>query len=94
MNPRSAAMRLNDYERTQATLLAEEAIDDPRMAPVLLTEKAIAGEVTVVTRIAAKSNNCFCRRPSTLRTQEPCVMPGTEVWWTQPRRGGNGSWRR
>jgi hypothetical protein len=33
LSPCSAAMRLNDYERAHATLLAEEAIDDPlRMA--------------------------------------------------------------
>lgn len=87
MTPRLAAMRLNEYERAKAMLLAEEAIDDPlRMAPVLLAGKAIAGEVVrcdLNRREVVKSRSC--KRPSvTLRTLEPCVMPqGTKVWWTQ-----------
>jgi len=86
LNARSAAMRLNDYERAHATLIAEEAIDDPlRMAPVLLAGQAIAGEVVRSNPDRSEViNNRACRRPSvTLRTDEPCVMPlGTEVWWT------------
>jgi hypothetical protein len=91
LDPRQAAMRLNEYERAHARLLAEEAIDDPlRMAPVLLAGQAIAGEV-VRAQLDRREliNNRFCRRPSiTLRTDEPCMMPlGTELWWTKTPAG-------
>jgi hypothetical protein len=88
---RQAAMRLNDYERARARLLAEEAIDDPlRMAPVLLAGRAIAGEVVRSDpNRRVLINNRFCKRPSvTLRTGEPCMMPlGTELWWTKAPAG-------
>ena len=87
MNARSAAMRLNEWERAQVLLEAEEAVDDPlRMAPVLVAGQAVAGEVL---RCDAERRELIggrrCKRPSvTLRTQEPCVMPvGTELWWTR-----------
>jgi hypothetical protein len=91
MTPRSAAMRLNEFERAKATLLAEEAIDDPlRMAPVLLAGQAIAG--AVVRSDAERReliNGRYCKRPGvTLRTEEPCMIPlGAEVWWTKMPNG-------
>jgi hypothetical protein len=91
LSTRSAAMRLNEYERAHAALLAEEAIDDPlRMAPVLLAGRAIAGEVVRSEPDRREViNNRFCKRPSiTLRTDEQCMMPlGTEVWWTKMPAG-------
>jgi hypothetical protein len=91
LSTRSAAMRLNEYERVHARLLAEEAIDDPlRMAPVLLAGQAIAGEVVRSEPDRREViNNRFCKRPGiTLRTDEPCMMPlGTEVWWTKMPAG-------
>jgi hypothetical protein len=91
LGPRSAAMRLNDYERAHARLLAEEAIDDPlRMAPVLLAGKAISGEVVRAEPNRREFiNNRFYKRPSvTLRTDEPCIMPlGTQLWWTNMPAG-------
>jgi hypothetical protein len=91
MNARGAAMRLNEYERAHATLVAEEATDDPlRMAPVLLAGQAVAGDVVRCDcERRERINNRFCKRPSvTLRTQEPCMMPlGTEVWWTATPAG-------
>lgn len=90
MTPRAAAMRLNEYERAQRLLEAEEAIDDPlRMAPVLLAGDAIAGDVIDCDpnrKERIKSRNC--KRPSvTLRSQEPCALPvGTELWWTRAAR--------
>ena len=87
LGSRLAAMRLNDYERAHARLLAEEAIDDQlRMAPVLLAGKAIAGEVVRAEPDRREFiNNRFCKRPSiTLLTDEPCMMPlGTQLWWTK-----------
>jgi hypothetical protein len=91
MTPRSAAMRLNEYERSQAMLVAEEAIDDPlRMAPILLTGEAIAGEVIRCNPNRREMvNSRACKRPSvSIRTLEPCVMPlDTEVWWTKMPAG-------
>jgi hypothetical protein len=91
MTSRSAAMRLNEFERAKATLLAEEAIDDPlRMAPVLLAGQAIAGNIVRSDPERREFiNGRFCKRPSiTLRTDEPCMMPlGVEVWWTKMPNG-------
>ena len=91
MNSRSAAMRLNEYERAKARLEAEEAIDDPlRMVPVLLSGQAIAGDVVRLDINRRELiNNKHCKRPSaTLRTTEPCMMPcGTEIWWTKVPSG-------
>jgi hypothetical protein len=91
LSPRAAAMRLNEYERAHAAVVAEEAIDDPlRMVPVLLAGQAIAGEVVRAEpeRREVINGRC-CKRPSiTLRTDEPCMMPlGTEVWWTKMPAG-------
>ncbi|MGF6985274.1 hypothetical protein QFZ99_004751 [Paraburkholderia atlantica] len=86
MTARNAAMRLNEYEQTQARLEAEEAIDDPlRMAPHLLAGKAFAG--TVIASDSGRTeivNARNCLRPSvTVRTDVPCLMqPGTDLWWT------------
>jgi len=83
MTPRLAAMRLNEYERAQALLEAEEAVDDPlRMAPVLLAGKAVAGEVIRVDEERREVvNSRRCLRPGvTLRTLERCAIPvGTEL---------------
>jgi hypothetical protein len=91
LSTRSAAMRLGEFERANATLLAEEAIDDPlRMAPVLLVRKAIAGEVIDSDPNRREViNSRFCKRPSiTLRTDEPCIMTlGTELLWTKMPAG-------
>jgi hypothetical protein len=87
MTPRSAAMHLDGLERAKATLVAEEAIDDPlRMAPQLLIGKAFAGDVIGLDgkrREVIKGRSCL--RPCvTVRTQEPCAIPpGADVWWTQ-----------
>jgi hypothetical protein len=90
-DPRSAALRLNEYERANSTVIAEEAIDDPlRMAPILLSGKAIAGNVTRVEEERRETiNNRSLRRPSvTLRTNEPCAVPtGSELWWTNSPKG-------
>lgn len=91
MTPRGAAVRLDELERANALLVAEEAIDDPlRMAPHLLAGKAIAGVVIncdATRRETINGRNCL--RPSvTVRTDEPCLMPlGAEVWWTQTPGG-------
>lgn len=91
MTPRGAAERLNHLEQANALLVAEEAIDDPlRMAPHLLTGKALAGVVIACDekrRELIKSRNCL--RPSvTVRTEEPCFMPlGAEIWWTRTPEG-------
>ncbi|MBA1158676.1 hypothetical protein [Microvirga mediterraneensis] len=91
MNSRSAAMRLNEYERAKAMMIAEEAIDDPlRMLPVLLAGKAIAGQVLRCDPDRRELiNGRNCKRPSVvLRTDEPCALPtGTEVWWTKAPAG-------
>jgi hypothetical protein len=85
-SPRTAALRLAELEQANRLLTAEEAIDDPlRMAPHLLTGKALAGDV--IGRDDARReliNGRNYRRPSvTVRTQEPCLMPlRTELWWT------------
>ncbi|TIN20137.1 MAG: hypothetical protein E5Y51_03835 [Mesorhizobium sp.] len=91
LNARMAAMRLNEYERAQAALVAEEAIDDPlRMVPVLLAGQAIAGDVIRSDPNRRELiNGRFCKRPDiVVRAAEPCVMPlGTEVWWTLASKG-------
>ncbi|WP_338822563.1 hypothetical protein WDM22_00690 [Bradyrhizobium septentrionale] len=91
MTSRSAAMRLNQYERAAARLEAEEAIDDPlRMVPFLLAGKAVAGNVVRSDPNRRELiNGRNCKRPSvTLRTAEPCIMPrGTELWWTEMPNG-------
>jgi hypothetical protein len=91
LTARLAAMRLNELERSHATVLAEEAIDDPlRMVPVLLAGQAIAGEVLQCDETRRELiNNRYCKRPSVvLRTNEPCVVPlGTELWWTASPAG-------
>lgn len=91
MTSRSAAMRLNEYERSDARLEAEEAIDDPvRMVPFLLAGKAFAGSVIRSDPNRRELiNGRRCKRPSvTVRTTEPCMMPrGTEVWWTEMSNG-------
>ena len=91
MTPRSAAVRLHELEQARARLMAEEALDDPlRMAPHLLSGKAVAGTVIEcddTRRELINGRNCL--RPSvTIRTEEPCQMPaGAEVWWTQMPAG-------
>lgn len=91
MTPRAAAMRLDELERARGLVIAEEAIDDPlRMAPHLLSGKALAGEVT---HVEADRRECIGgrnnRRPSiTVRTTEACPIPcGTDLWWTMVPKG-------
>ena len=91
MTPRSAAVRLHELEQARSRLMAEEALDDPlRMAPHLLSGKAVAGiiiECDDTRRELINGRNCL--RPSvTIRTEEPCnIPPGAEVWWTQMPAG-------
>jgi hypothetical protein len=91
MTYRAAAMRLDEFERANALLMVEEAIDDPlRMVPQLLAAKAVAGVVVDCDHKRRELiNGRNCLRPSvTLHTDEPCLMPpGGEVWWTQTPDG-------
>ncbi|QWV93423.1 hypothetical protein KP004_20040 [Geomonas oryzisoli] len=87
MTARNAAVRLNELERTEALVLAEEAVDDPlRMAPHLLSGKALAGLVINSNPSRRELiNGKKCLRPGvTVHTDVPCLMQvGTEVWWTR-----------
>jgi hypothetical protein len=91
LDARSAAVRLNDYERADALLRAEEAVDDPlRMVPILLAGQAMAGDVVRAEPDRREViNGRSCKRPSVaVRTDEPCMLlPGTDVWWTQMPAG-------
>lgn len=91
MTPRSAAVRLDELERTHARLVAEEAIDDPlRMAPHLLAGKALAGVVIHCdgARRERINRRNYLRPSVTVRTEESCLMlPGAEIWWTQTPDG-------
>jgi hypothetical protein len=91
MTHRGAAELLNTFERELTLMEAEEAIDDPlRMAPHILSGKAMAGVVIVrdVNRRELIGNRA-CLRPSvTVRTNEPCFFPpDTELWWTKGAKG-------
>jgi hypothetical protein len=85
--PRAAAMELGRLESAQARCAAEEAIDDPlRMAPVLLSGKAVAGEVAHCDNERRENvNGRNVKRPSViLNSSEPCAMPvGKYLWWSQ-----------
>jgi hypothetical protein len=86
-NTRGAALHLSRLEQRNATLQAQEAIDDPvRMIPARLRGRAVAGAVVAVNdqRRELSTSGRRLQRPSVvLRSQEPCLVPvGTKLWWT------------